>query len=266
MVYDTQERSATSGAPIECYKFIGSYNNYRFTSYQESVTVNGEVYTPLAISRSAVKLTAQDQTQQALEVILPYQNAMVQEYAYQSAPPSLDLELYRVHDTDYTDHVLLWSGKVTSFTVEGCIAKRKIPSVFDYLLQGNVPTPRHQAPCNHVFTDVRCGVPEITVSQNVTVTAIVGNIVTVSGLTFSVGEIKAGYIKTGSSERRMITDLIGTDITVAYPFANLAVNDIVEVVKGCDHSFTTCKNVYSNGVNFGGFPVVPNRNPFTSKI
>lgn len=267
MVYAVDEVSAQDGAPIECYKFIGSFATYRFTSYQTEVTVGGEVYQPISIKRNAVKLTAQDQTQQALEIELPFNNNMINDYAYQSAPPSLDLELYRVHDTDTTDSILLWSGKVTSFTIEGFMAKLKVPSIFDYRLQGNVPTPRYQGPCNHIFTDPRCGISEASVRENVTVTGVNGNIITVSGLTFTESQLLAGKLAgPGGTESRMITNVTGSDITVAYAFSSLAVSDVATVTQGCDHSFTTCKNVFSNGINFGGFPVVPNRNPFTSKI
>lgn len=266
MVYATDEVSPQSGAPIECYKFIGSYASYYYTSYQEAVTVDGQLYSPIAIKRNAVTLTTQDETQAALEITLPYQNEMIQAYAYEESPPRLDLELYRVHETDYNDSILLWSGRVTAFTVKGFEASLKVPSVFDYALQGIVPTPRYQAPCNHIFTDARCGVAAGTVTETVTVTAVVSNVITVSGMTFTQAELLAGMVTAASGESRMITSVVGSDITVSYPFSNIAVAESADLVKGCDHSFAGGCTTYSNIVNYGGFPVVPNRNPFTGKI
>lgn len=266
MTYATEETSPQSGAPIEVYKFIGSFRNYLYTSYQIALTVDAQTYNPETITRGAVKLTTQDQSQEALEITLPFQNGMVQDYAYQEAPPSLDLELYRVHDTDYNDSILLWSGKVTSFTVQGFEAKLKVPSIFDYRLQGNVPTPRFQAPCNHIFTDARCGVSAAGVSENVTVTNVTRNVIAVSGLTYTEAQLLGGKLLSSTGESRMIVGVVGTDITVSYPFSSIGIGSTAAATRGCDHSFTTCKAQFSNGINFGGFPVVPNRNPFTSKI
>jgi uncharacterized phage protein (TIGR02218 family) len=35
------------------------------------------------------------------------------------------------------------------------------------------------------------------------------------------------------------------------------VGDAYNVTPGCDKRFSTCKNTYANGANFGGFPYVP---------
>jgi uncharacterized phage protein (TIGR02218 family) len=37
----------------------------------------------------------------------------------------------------------------------------------------------------------------------------------------------------------------------------ISIGDAYTVTPGCDKRFTTCKNTFSNGANFGGFPYVP---------
>ena len=239
---------------------------YRYTSYQEPVQIGGETFVPVAMKRNAIELSTQEENQLAMEITMPYQEELVRDYAYEESPPVLNLQLLRVHDTDTADFVVLWDGPVTGFTVEGFIAKLRVPSVFDTVLSGNVPGPRYQGPCNHVFTDPRCTISQVSVSQVVPVTQVGGTTVRVSGLTFTDAQVRIGQVITLSGESRMITQRVGDDLTVTYPFSNLTAGETVTVTRGCDHSFETCKTQFNNGENFGGFPVVPNRNPFTSKI
>lgn len=267
MVYQTQEIGIQSGAPREVFKFTGTYNTYYLTSYYEALTVNGQVYSPLTIERNALKVGTQEEDQLALEVSIPFNHPMVREYAYDQAPPTLMCEIFRVHDTDYNDAVLLWKGRVTSFTVEGKLAKLRVPAIFGYIMSGSAPTPRYQAPCNHVLYDVRCGVSEAANRQTTNILGVLNNIVTVASNTFTGTDLIAGMVRLVSSgEARMIVGVSGLDITVTYPFSTLNIGDSVQLVRGCDHSFPTCKTKFSNGARFGGTPLVPARNPYTSKI
>lgn len=267
MTYQVQEKGIQSGAPIEVFRFTGTYNTYYLTSYYEAVTVDGQVYTPLTIERNALKVGTQEEDQLALEVTIPFNHAMVREYAYDQAPPTLLCEIFRVHDGDFNDSVLMWKGRVTSFTVEGQIAKLRVPAIFGYIMAGSAPTPRYQAPCNHVLYDVRCGVPEVSNRQATTVTGVLNNIITVAANSFTGTDLIAGMLRlTSSGEARMIVSVTGLDITVTYPFSNIPIGGAIELLRGCDHSFTTCKAKFSNGARYGGTPLVPARNPFTSKI
>jgi len=267
MAYQDDETGLTTGRPIELYKFDGTYNDYTFTSYNEQVVSGGQVYVPIAIDRNKLKVATQEQTENALEITMPFDHPMVREYAYQNAPPDLNFELIRCHETDPNDTVTLWAGRVTGFTVEGRVAKLKVPALMSYALNGNAPVPRYQAPCNHVLYDQRCGVDTALNQHVTTVTQVVGNIVTIASYPWASTDAVAGQMISPGGEQRMIISTLATDITVTYPFANLKVGDTVTIRKGCDHAFDgDCKNKFNNGARFGGFPIVPARNPFTSTL
>ena len=267
MAYQDDETGLTTARPIELFKFIGTYNNYYFTSYTEQVISGGQIYTPLYIDRNKLKVATQEQTENALEITMPFDHPMVREYAYQNAPPDLDFELIRAHETDPNDSVTLWAGRVTGFSVEGRTAKLKVPALMSYALNGNAPTPRYQAPCNHILYDARCGVDPAVNQHVTTVTQVTGNIVTLASYPWAPNDAVAGQLISPAGEQRMVVSTVGTDITVTYPFANLLVGDTVTIRKGCDHAFEgDCKNKFNNGARFGGFPIVPARNPFTSTL
>lgn len=267
MAYQDDETSLTDSRPVELYQFVGTYNSYFFTSSAQPVTSNGQTYDPIPIGRNKFRVGTQEQVENALEVSMPFDNQMVTEYAFQNAPPDLALTLRRAHETDHNDTVTLWSGRVTAFSVEGRKAKLKIPALFSYVLQGNAPTPRFQSPCNHILYDVRCGIDPALHQHVTTVVSVTGLIVEVASFPWADGTATAGVMFTPSGEQRMVMSNTVLDVTISYAFSNLSIGDTVTLRKGCDHAFEgDCKNKFANGPRFGGFPIVPARNPFTSTL
>jgi hypothetical protein len=47
-----------------------------------------------------------------------------------------------------------------------------------------------------------------------------------------------------------------------YPAQGLAVGAAVDMYAGCDRTLNTWHNRFSNAANFGGFPWIPQKNPF----
>lgn len=269
MSYEIAENSVHDASPVECYKFIGSFRTYYYTSADTEQTVNGETYQPVAGSRGNVRAGTQSDDSLALEITLPFNLDVVRDYAYAESPPALTLEVYRVHrGTNFaTDWNLLWKGKVSSFNVDGRVAKVRVPSIFSRALQGNLPSAYYQAPCNHVLYDSLC---KVNRSANLTTT----NVTDAAQLTVNVvddgvadGVLAAGEIvNTRTGERRLILDNLANTIHFSYPFVDMKVGDQVELTKGCDHSFSTCKAKFSNGANFGGHPYIPADNPFAGEV
>lgn len=268
MSFEVVEKSPYDAEPIELFKFVGTINTYKLTTYSQEVTSGGDVYKPLAgLKRTVLKVGTQEDESANIDISMPFDHPLIAEYAYQTAPPTLEFELRRCHRSNPNDSILMWKGKVLSFSVEGRVAKLRVPSLFSFILNGVAPNARYQAPCNHRLYDARCQVDPASYSANTTISSIAGNIVEVASFPFADGACTGGeMIFSGGGERRMIIANTGTSITLSYPFATLEVGDTVTLRQGCDHSLTTCKAKFANGDNFGGCPLVPDRNPFTSKL
>jgi len=271
MTFDATERGVAIAAPVELYKFTGTFNTYRLTSADQDITNSEGTYTATAIKRNKLATGNQEETGLALEVELPYAHAMVTEYAFDTSPPSLVLEFFRAHRNDLNDTILLWKGEVISWSLEGRVAKLKIPNLFSYALSGQCPPVKYQAPCNHVLGDDRCGV-DLTDAANQqisTIDTISGNTVVIDDTsTFSDGECVGGQMTVGQ-ERRLITANVGTTFTVALPFTAASPADSVTIHRGCDHSLAGaagCITRFNNAANYGGFPLVPDRNPFATRL
>lgn len=269
MAYDDYEDSVESGAPIEGFKFTGSFNTYRYTSHQFDVDIFSETYTAIAISRNAVKATTQNDDGGDLEITVPYDIQLVQDYAFSKAPPNLILEIVRYHEGSdpVTDWVTIWKGIVTNFSVTGRVCRIRVPSIFSVVLRGELPNVYYQNPCNHVLYDTRCALTAASFKTTSTITDIDGNVVTVAADGVADGYLTGGEIvDTTQNERRLIISNISDVITLNFPFYGAEVGDTVEMYAGCDHSYETCGTKFSNQENYGGFPFIPGTNPFEDEI
>lgn len=69
---------------------------------------------------------------------------------------------------------------------------------------------------------------------------------------------------TGLIHMRYISAHLGSTVTLSNQIPELTAGKQVEVYPGCDHTLATCRDKFGNHINFGGFPWIPGRNPFTS--
>ena len=73
-----------------------------------------------------------------------------------------------------------------------------------------------------------------------------------------------GWIETGAGanfETRPILSNLGTQFEILKPLKNATVGQSIDFYPGCDGQPSTCNTKFSNLVNFGGHPFVPQQNP-----
>lgn len=270
-IYSDKELSIHEGQPVECYEFAGTFQTYRYTSADVSLTLGGNVYTPLALERSSIRAGTHDEDNIQVQVRCPITATVVKDYGFQITPPALWLTIYRAHrGTDFAvDFAKYWQGPVTNISIEGDLAIFTIPSAFASALAGSLPSIFYQTPCNHVLFDSGCKVSRASNSVDATVVDISGSVVQIStNGGFPDGFFLGGEIAdTSSNNRRMIIAHAADQLTVNYPFGKLAVGTPVQVTAGCDHAFNgDCKSKYDNQINFGGHPFIPSVNPFAEGL
>lgn len=271
-VYTDAESSATDGAPIEGYQFVGPQASYRYTNAQADQTINGLLFTKTSIKRSAIKAGTQEDDSLEVELDMPFDLPLVFDYGYATAPPSLTLTIYRYHgDTNpATDWVIIWQGEVSGFLIEEERAKIRVPAVFEQALRGNMPTVFYQAPCNHVLGDALCKVNLTLFKATSTVSSITGSGLTINVVNdgFADGDLVGGILYAPlRGERRLILSNVANVVGINFPFHGLVAGDVVELQQGCDHAYLGhCDTRFANTINFGGAPYVPKENPFEGEI
>lgn len=267
--YTDREESAHDASPVEGYFFQGTFKNYYYTSAETGVSINGQSYTPIVISRSAIAGGNQGGDGSDLELTLPYDIQLVQDYAYEKVPPELLLTIYRYHEgtNPATDWVPYWKGEVASFLINGHFCTIRVPSIFSIVMSGEIPRVYHHRQCNHVLYDARCGVASASWKQSTTIVSVDNNVIEVADDGFADGVLVGGELVIPSkSERRLINSNVSDIVTVNFPFYDAEAGDTVDLYAGCDHTFSTCVSKFSNGDNFGGFPFMPGDNPFESEL
>lgn len=271
MTFDAYENSVESSRPIELYTFTLGALVWRYTSTTGSVTVEGVEYPPLSVSRDPVAQTQEDQDQ-ALMVTLPASTAICR-YFITSVPGQLAtvrIERYQVPDGATPERIIMFEGSIqsVSFEQQGVVAKIAVQP-FNVAFSRTVPKDVYSAVCNHVLYDAQCGLVEATYRTTQEVLVVAGNTLTIKNLDLQPdGYYTAGFVELvgASPDFRVILDHTGRVVTIPLPFGNNPAGTSVRVYAGCDHAAETCRAKFSNLVNFGGFPFVPTKNPFSTGL
>lgn len=266
MTYNDYETSPASGHPIECYKFVGTFTTYLYTSSDQPVTIGTDTYLPVPMERTKLAIGTHADNNQELTITLPTLLQMVIDYAFNVAPPDLTLTLYRFHTgAGPSSSLIFWTGEVSSIMVTGHSSQILVPSIFIRAMKNNIPAASYQSQCNHMLFDGRCKLSQAAYTFSSVVGAISGKNVELAD---DPGQPDAYYVSgqlfcPSINQYRLIMASSGTSMLVNYPFSGLVVGAAIEVMVGCDHSFATCGSKFANQLNYGGFPYVPNVNPFT---
>lgn len=276
MAFSDNETGATTSQPVELYTFVGTRNTYRYTSADTNIVSNGQTYLARSIQRNRLETGTQDDDLLALEITFPYDDPLAVEYGYDVAPPKLDFELVRAHRPDLNDTRRLWSGQVSGFQIKGRTIAARVPSTFASLLAQPLPRPRYQGPDNHLLYSEQNGIngtaPENQQTTDV-LTLVDGLTVIVTDTSLNRDHLVGGeIIRDSDEERRLITNVLDnsdgtTTLIFAFPFSQIEVGDDVRLRRGSDYSIgPDGSGRFNNEINFGGFPLVPDLNPFADRF
>ena len=261
MTYATTEVTAQGGNPYFLYTFTKGLTINRFTSHDQDVTYGGNTYTASAIRHQGVNTTGQIE-RVTIDVLFPKSDTFAQTYFSPDYSDVITLTILRGHHTD-ADTQVMWKGRVISYEAMYDEIKITCESIQTTMRRAGLRG-KFQRTCRHSLYSDQCGVDLGTESITATVDAISGLSVTLSFA--SSDETADGYFRGGilikGTEYGYITSDVGNVVTLQYAVPGLAVSDSISVAPGCDLSQATCVSKFNNIVNFGGFPYIPDGNPF----
>lgn len=262
MTYVTSEASAHDGQPVELYRFALQAQRWTFTSGQTTVIRQSETYSPATITRSGLEQT-NEINRNGIEIRLPRDNPVAALFI--ASPPEgvVSVTLYRRHTDDPdNEFITLWKGRVLAARFSSSEATLKCEPVATSLKRTGLRA-RYQLLCRHVLYSAGCGALKEGFRVDGTVVAVSGVTVQVEAAgTQPDGYFVAGMLQTAQGVR-MIVGHSGVNLTLIAPMPSLAFGQIVQLYAGCDHSTGQCAGRFGNLANFGGFPFIPLKNPFT---
>lgn len=266
MTYAVKDKSISSGAPIECYEFVASHKTWRLTSYHQPVTVAGNVYTPVAITRTSIETGNVIDTSTTMDFSLPASHELAVTFCFTVSPKTLSVTVYRVHEGDdySTDYKIEYKGELAGSSASGTWGTIKTASKLQTQLNGNLSSVYYQKTCNHTLFDARCKVVRSSFTVSANVTKVQSQIITVDNMVYGNSELVAGEMtNTRTGEKQGIIANTANVLKLGYRFFDIQVGDIVELTQGCDHMrLGHCKNRFNNVPNYGGMDFIPEVNPF----
>lgn len=257
-----QEKSRHGGQPEELYLFSDGTNYWPYVSGQNAITFETRTYSPLPIKRQALE-ASQDLWRQGIEVTLP-RSAEVAALFIAYAPESVvTLSIHRRHATDgVNEFATIWKGRVLSLALKGSEAVLKCEPASVSMNRAGLRA-RYQLQCRYALYSPGCQLVKESFSTPGTVFAISGATLTVNAaLALASGYFNGGLV-IGNAGTRLILTHAGALLTLTAPISRLATGHAVTLHPGCKHDLGDCTNKFNNLLNFGGFPWLPKKNPFT---
>lgn len=254
------ETSIFGGSPVELYLFRLGNAAWAYTSGQTAQAHAGYDYQPLPFARSKIE-SGKEFGKAQLMLDAPADFPPARLFAAATPDGVMSLTVFRRHRGD-SEVAIYWKGRVAAVNFKDGKATLTCAPMFTSLRQAGLRA-YYQVPCRHMLYGRGCGLNQPDWRAVFTLSAVAGKTLTSPGLaTPPSGWYNAGVMVFGDAQR-MIESHAGDTVVLTAPVAGLAAGDSVELYPGCDHWLSTCNNKFGNAVNHGGFPWIPDRNPFT---
>ena len=257
------------------------------TSYQENLTIDNlpaayealssQEFESVQVNHGEINMSS-DFERQSFTVDLPYDSTYLNELIVVMSSIGISVAIIRVAGGDLSssstidfdeDCFVVQSGELEDFGISG-----------DAIRLNCVPKPLHNAlalprlwfsrSCQHALYGPACRLSAATFVETGTLTPIDDRLRTVSVAGVSAA-LAADYftsgtmVHTASGEEFSILVCVVTGTTAALTLAHyseqFSASDAVALYPGCRHTIGDCTDKFSNTINFGGFPKIPNRNP-----
>lgn len=241
----------------------------------DGVTLGGNLYRYASVSHGSVKQTNQIKKQE-LTIGLPLTDETGRRLVSTPEPEAIGLTIFKAEllaalDPFNPELLVVWSGTVGGASVK----KEQIDvvgvNVFASMqLSGN--RARYSRLCRHALYGSGCGIGTGPYQSSGVLTGSSGVTAEVSLPTLPEIESLIGGLVIYDTTRYFIvsgrkssSDPLDTnyELNVDRPFLEVSGVTSVAVAPGCDRTQETCENRFGNIANFGGFPYIPSKNPFT---
>lgn len=263
MTYETSEESQYDGEPYFLYTFTKGATIDRFTSHYDDVVYSGNTYTASSIRHQAINQSGQVE-RVTMEVVFPKSSTFASTFFTPDYSDVQTLTILRRHHDVESGFEVMWKGRVIAYEARGDELILTCESIQTTIRNAGLRG-KFQRSCRHSLYSNNCGVNIDNFYIDATIDSIDGFDITV---TVASGDDQAdNYFRGGVMEKDGEYTFIRKDVsnvlTVQYLIEGLQAGDTVQIAPGCDLSQTTCSEKFDNSVNFGGFPYIPNNNPFT---
>lgn len=279
MSIEKVENSRTSGIPFELFEFVygdGSSDRFGYTDAEENLTLEATTYTPLAISRGAIKSKGRQKNGE-MEIVVPRSSEIAGLFRGNAPRRVVFVRIWAGYlpgrdvpsawSAESSTASLIWSGRI----LEASPKKGAVTLTCDTLGAGmrRVGLTRYYTrECPFVLYGNRCAANRANASYTATVATVGAKTLTFTDETWRAPREEVNFVGgilewagPFGTETRMVVSFTGGVLTADGPITDVAVSDTVTVLLGCQRVMASCTALHNNINNYGGTPFIPVKNP-----
>ncbi len=256
-------QSIQNSNPVELYKFQRGQEFWRYSTGTQEVVHDAETYIPYPIQRSRIKQDA-EVDRNMVELKFARSHEFARYYINQTPVQTTMLTVFRGFP-DIDEWQQWWKGRIIGALVDKNVIKIECEPIYTALKRPGLRK-LYEITCSHSVYDIDCRAERSAFQQQATITGISGKIVSLTGVEGAdANTFQAGMLVNLDLKRYYISSHTTTDFTI-FLYPELVVGEIVSLFPGCSHAYSECVSKFNNGLNFGGFPWMPTKNPFLGSI
>lgn len=261
MSFHQIETSPHSGELVQFFRFEVGTDVYLWNSSARTLSIGEDEYAPAAIALAEPE-HGRDSSSMRCRISVPRDNPVATLFRQAIPDTQIPVTVTMKHAGD-AEVVGAWSGTIVS-----CEWRESEASLVCEINLAKIRRlglrQRFQTTCNLQLYSERCGVNREDFKATVTVSAVNGLLIAVSGMPSVADQYYAGgYAQDEAGTRRFIASQVGNELSMLLPFESLSVGDSLDIYAGDDHTHETCRDKFDNIANFFGFFTLPGRNPWT---
>ena len=255
--------------PIDLYRIVMGSNVWTITSADTEQTYDAgsgsETYVPTAMGRGGYE-QKNELSKASIEVNLPIDHELAISLLTSYNEQIISLTVFRKEGAVVG---VSWKGRLASIKPSDTKLTLVCESIFTSLRRPGLRA-RFQKSCRHALYGRGCTLDPEDFADAGTATALSATVITVTEASGQVdGYYTGGMLRSPDNSLAYIIDHTGDQITLqrvpynittsaaaGFPFA-------VTLYPGCDHTRLTCRDKFSNGLNYGGFDWIPSKNPMS---
>ncbi|PHS61176.1 MAG: hypothetical protein COB09_18485 [Thalassobium sp.] len=298
MTFIAAETSSTGlFSPIELYLFTyqGNGTKYTYTSGQEPVSYNGDVYLPTFMKRGDIN-TSNTEEGEELPIEVNRDNPLALFFFERIPLDSVTFTITRYHAFDPDDEKReIYTGVVKTVTWRDDTNAQIITNSISNFLDRFILRMTHQSRCNHTIYDQFCRLDRALYEETAVITAIEdkGLTVVLDAMPVFPGGFEGihddahlgGTMRLGQEFATVIgQDTANLKLSLLVPIPVLMIGSVVSLAPGCQGERTICADnfvlpaadvlfaeqdptgSYGNSINYLGFPDLPTKNPVGSTL
>lgn len=253
----------------ELYRFVegDSAFIYTVTSADVQATYSGETYEPVAMGRDEVESKG-EMTRENVVISFSLKNPTARKWFLSSLDFPLTVTIFSQEENGDTETE--WKGRLASVSPKKSEIEFTFESVFTSMRRMGLRQ-RYQVTCPHALYGKGCNLNKEDFDTAGSVTNVTNAVVTVPAAAgFPNGYFASGIFEDNNGNLRFILSHVGSQLTLIRPM-----NDLINyanangypiacrIFPGCNRTTEICNSRFNNLNNFGGFPFIPGKNPFS---